>query len=64
MIKRDLCTIPLFVIPAKAGIQETIDNTGFPPQFTLAKAGAGMTILLFLCSCAKVSKHLLLFLNH
>ena len=25
----DLCKTPLIVIPAKAGIQETIDNTGF-----------------------------------
>jgi hypothetical protein len=26
---RDLCTTPLIVIPAKAGIQEVLDNTGY-----------------------------------
>jgi hypothetical protein len=30
--RRELCTTPLFVMPAKAGIQEAIDNTGFPPS--------------------------------
>jgi len=29
---REFCTTPLFVMPAKAGIQEAIDNTGFPPS--------------------------------
>jgi hypothetical protein len=29
VIPRELCTTTLIVIPAKAGIQETIDNTGF-----------------------------------
>ena len=38
-INRELCTTSLIVIPVvddlqvtKAGIQETIDNTGFPPS--------------------------------
>ena len=47
----ELCTTPLFVMPAKAGIQEAIDNTGFPVALRLH----GMTKLLVLCGCAKVS---------
>ena len=31
-INRELCKTPLIVIPAKAGIQGTIENTGFPPS--------------------------------
>ena len=29
MKQRELCTTTLIVLPAKAGIQKTIDNTGF-----------------------------------
>jgi hypothetical protein len=33
------------VIPVKTGIQKSIENTGFQPQFSPAKAGAGMTFI-------------------
>jgi hypothetical protein len=50
---RELCTTPLFVIPAKAVIQEVLDNTGFRVALRLH----GMTKLLVLCSYAKLSVH-------
>jgi hypothetical protein len=41
------------VIPVKMGIHKTVENTGFQPQFTPAKAGAGMTFSGVLCPFLK-----------
>jgi hypothetical protein len=53
MVIQDICTTTLIVIPAKAGIQEAIDNTGFRVALRLH----GMTKLLVLCIYAKVSNY-------